>query len=356
MSGNSIGLNFVLTTFGESHGVALGGVLDGCPAGVALDVERIQRDLDRRRPGSSRYVTPRRESDKVEILSGVFEGKTTGTPIGFVIYNEDQRSQDYSAIAEKFRPGHADFSYWHKYGIRDYRGGGRSSARETASRVVGGAIAKQVLFSFAKTKVRAYVSQIGEHVLDFESWQAVGENPFNCPNNKQVPMLERYLYEIRKSGDSVGAELTLVVDCPPIGLGEPVFDRLDADLAHALMGINAVKAVSVGDGFACVAKKGSEFRDEMTAEDGFLSNHAGGILGGISTGQPIVMKVAFKPTSSILIKGRSVNVFGENVEVVTRGRHDPCVGLRACPIVEAMAALVLCDHFLRQQGQNGRRA
>lgn len=354
MSGNRIGQNFSVTTFGESHGRAIGGVIDGCPAGVELDIETIQADLDRRKPGTNRHVTPRKESDTVEILSGIFEGKTTGTPIGFVIYNEDQRSQDYSTIQHKFRPGHADFTYHHKYGIRDYRGGGRSSARETASRVVGGAVAKAVLQHVANTQVRAYVSQIGEHKLDFVDWQFVHHNPFNCPNENQIELLDRYLYDIRKDGDSIGAEITVVVDNTPIGLGEPVFDRLDADIAHALMSINAVKGVAIGDGFDCIARRGSEFRDERRADVGFLSNHAGGILGGISSGQTIVARAAFKPTSSILVPGLTTDTANENTEVVTKGRHDPCVGLRACPIVEAMVAIVLCDHYIRQRGQNNR--
>lgn len=354
MSGNSIGKLFTLTTFGESHGIAIGGIIDGCPAGIELNIDAIQADLDRRKPGTSRHVTPRAESDTVQILSGIFEGKTTGTPIGFIIYNEDQRSKDYSAIEHKFRPGHADYTYWQKYGIRDHRGGGRSSARETAIRVAGGAIAKTVLAHFAGTQIRAYVSQIGEHKLDFKDWKHVSENPFNCPNNTQTDLLDRYLYNIRKDGDSIGAEITLVIDNLPVGLGEPVFDRLDADLAHAIMSINAVKAVAIGDGFDCISQRGSEFRDERTAQDGFLTNHAGGILGGISSGQPIILRAAFKPTSSILISGRTTDIHNQDTEVITKGRHDPCVGLRACPIVEAMAAIVLCDHYLRQRGQNNR--
>ncbi|SUO97313.1 chorismate synthase [Suttonella ornithocola] len=352
MSGNTIGKLFTLTTFGESHGVAIGGIIDGCPAGIAIDIENIQKDLDRRKPGTSRHVTPRSESDTVQLLSGTFEGQSTGTPIGFVIYNEDQRSKDYSAIKDKFRPGHADYTYWQKYGIRDYRGGGRSSARETASRVAGGAIAKAVLQQLANVQIRAYVSQIGEHKLNFDNWESVSQNPFNCPNEHQVPVLDRYLYDIRKSGDSIGAEITLVIDNLPTGLGEPVFDRLDADLAHAMMSINAVKGVAIGDGFDCVSRRGSEFRDERTATEGFISNHAGGILGGISSGQQIIVRTAFKPTSSILIPGRTTDTANQDTDVVTKGRHDPCVGLRACPIVEAMAALVLCDHYLRQRGQN----
>ena len=353
MSGNSFGQNLILSTFGESHGVAIGGTLDGCPAGIVLDTEMVQRELDRRKPGTSRHVTPRKESDCVEILSGVFEGQTTGTPIGLLIRNNDQRSQDYGKIKDQFRPGHADFTYQHKYGIRDYRGGGRSSARETAIRVAGGAIAKAVLDQLAGIRIRSYVSQIGEHKLHFDDWSHVQENPFQCPNAEQVPTLERYLYDIRKSGDSIGAEITLVAENVPVGLGEPVFDRLDAELAKALMSINAVKGVAIGDGFDVISQKGSEHRDERRTDAGFLSNHAGGILGGISSGQPITAKVAFKPTSSILVPGQTTDIHGQDVELVTKGRHDPCVALRACPIVEAMAALTLADHYLRQRGQNG---
>lgn len=354
MSGNSIGQNLILSTFGESHGVAIGGMLDGCPAGITLSTEMVQRELDRRKPGTSRHVTPRQESDCIEILSGIFEGQTTGTPIGLLIRNNDQRSQDYGKIKDQFRPGHADFTYQHKYGIRDYRGGGRSSARETAIRVAGGAIAKAVLDQLAGIRIRSYVSQIGEHKLHFDDWAQVKENPFQCPNNEQVPTLERYLYDIRKSGDSIGAEITLVAENVPVGLGEPVFDRLDAELAKALMSINAVKGVAIGDGFDVITQRGSEHRDERRTGAGFLSNHAGGILGGISSGQPITVKVAFKPTSSILVPGQTTDIYGQDVELVTKGRHDPCVALRACPIVEAMAALTLADHYLRQRGQNGR--
>ena len=353
MSGNSIGQNLVFSSFGESHGAAIGGILDGLPAGIPLDFALLQAELDRRKPGTSRFVTPRQEEDKLEILSGIFEGKTTGTPLAFLIRNQDQRSKDYSAIAEKFRPGHADFSYFHKYGIRDYRGGGRSSARETAARVAAGAIAKQVLSALSKTLIRSYVSQIGSIKLNFESWEEVGKNPFNCPNAAQIPELEKYLSDIRRSGDSIGAEITVIAENPPLGLGEPVFDRLDAEIAYALMGINAVKAVEIGDGKAAISAKGSEFRDEITAQDGFLSNHAGGILGGISTGQDIVAKAAFKPTSSILISGKTIDIHGQDCEIATHGRHDPCVALRACPIVEAMLSLVLCDHLLRQRAQKG---
>ncbi|MBR1375841.1 MAG: chorismate synthase [Cardiobacteriaceae bacterium] len=353
MSGNSIGKNLVFTSFGESHGAAIGGILDGAPANIPINLEKIQAELDRRRPGTSRFVTPRNESDTVEILSGIFHGKTTGTPIGFLIRNQNQQSRDYSDIAEKFRPGHADFTYFHKYGIRDYRGGGRSSARETAARVAAGAIVKQILGALSGVVIHSYLSQIGEIKLDFESWEEVTKNPFNCPNAKQVADLEKYLSDIRRLGDSIGAEITLVAENVPIGLGEPIFDRLDAEIAYAVMGINAVKAVEIGDGKAAVYAKGSEFRDEITAENGFLTNHAGGILGGISTGQNIIVRAAFKPTSSILVSGKTIDIHGKNTEISTHGRHDPCVALRACPIMEAMIALVLGDHLLRQRGQNG---
>ena len=354
MSGNSIGQNLTLTTYGESHGTAIGGVLDGCPAGIALDTDAIQAELDRRRPGTSRHVTPRNESDTLQILSGLFEGKTTGTPIGLLIMNADQRSQDYGAIKDQYRPGHADYTYQQKYGIRDYRGGGRSSARETAIRVAGGAIAKQILRHYSGARIRAYVSQIGEHRLEFVDWTHVSENPFQCPNAHQVPMLDRYLADIRREGDSIGAEITVIADNIPAGLGEPVFDRLDADIAKALMSINAVKGVEIGDGFAAVRQRGSEHRDERSAAHGYHSNHAGGILGGISSGQDIIARIAFKPTSSIHIPGQSTDIFGNDCTVVTKGRHDPCVALRACPIVEAMLALTLADHYLRQRGQNGK--
>ncbi|MDO4776826.1 MAG: chorismate synthase [Cardiobacteriaceae bacterium] len=354
MSGNSIGKLLTLTTFGESHGLAIGGILDGCPAGIPLDPEAIQAELDRRKPGTSRHVTPRKESDTLQILSGLFDGKTTGTPIGLLIHNEDQRSQDYGAIKDQFRPGHADYTYHHKYGIRDYRGGGRSSARETAIRVAGGAIAKQILAALAGTRIRAYVSQVGEHALEFVDWAHVGGNAFQCPNEHQLPMLERYLGDIRRDGDSIGAAITVVAENVPVGLGEPVFDRLDADIAKAMMGINAVKGVEIGDGFAAVQQRGSEHRDERSVQRGFHSNHAGGILGGISSGQDIVVRVAFKPTSSIHVPGQSTDIFGNDCTVITKGRHDPCVALRACPIVEAMLALTLADHYLRQRGQNGR--
>ena len=353
MSGNSIGQNLILTTYGESHGAAIGGVLDGAPAGIPLDEAAIQAELDRRKPGTSRHVTPRQEDDRLRLLSGIFEGKTTGTPIGLLIHNEDQRSRDYGAIKDQYRPGHADYTYHAKYGIRDYRGGGRASARETAIRVAGGAIAKQILAHLAGTRIRSYVSQIGEHRLDFADWKHVSENPFNCPNDHQTALLDRYLADIRRDGDSIGAEITVIAENVPAGLGEPVFDRLDADIAKALMSINAVKGVEIGDGFGVVAQRGSYHGDELTPQ-GFASNHAGGIVGGIATGQTITANFAIKPTSSIATPRHSTDVHGADVEVVTKGRHDPCVALRACPIVEAMLALTLADHYLRQRGQNGR--
>ncbi|MDN6180476.1 MAG: chorismate synthase [Halomonas subglaciescola] len=351
MSGNTFGKLFTLTTFGESHGEALGAIVDGCPPGVELCEEDLQRDLDRRRPGSSRHTTQRREADRVQILSGVFEGQTTGTPIGLLIENTDQRSKDYSKIKDQFRPAHADYTYHHKYGRRDYRGGGRSSARETAMRVAAGAIAKQYLAAQGVT-VRGYMSQLGPFKMTFKDWGAVGQNAFFCPDAAQVPELEAYMDQLRRDQDSVGAEITVIAEGVPVGLGEPVFDRLDAELAHGLMSINAVKGIEIGAGFAAVSQRGSEHRDEMRPE-GFLSNNAGGVLGGISSGQPIVARLALKPTSSITTPGRSVDVNGEPVEVITKGRHDPCVGIRATPIAEAMMALTLVDHWLRQRGQNG---
>lgn len=354
MSGNTIGTLLTLSTYGESHGLALGGVLDGMPAGIAIDMAAIQQELARRKPGTSRHVTPRQENDELQILSGIFEGKTTGTPIGLHIQNQDQRSKDYSAIKALYRPAHADFTYQAKYGLRDYRGGGRASARETAIRVAAGAIAKQGLAALAGVEIKSYISQIGEHQLVFESWAEVANNPFNCPNTHQVEVLDRYLYEIRKSGDSVGAVVTVVADNVPTGLGEPVFDRLDADIAKALMSINAVKGVEIGDGFASAAQLGSVHRDERDNKGAFASNHAGGILGGISSGQQIIARAAFKPTSSIHKTGQTIDIYGNIQEISTKGRHDPCVGLRACPIVEAMLALTLLDHYLRQRGQNNR--
>lgn len=357
MAGNSIGQLFRVTTFGESHGIALGCIIDGVPPGMALSEVDIQPDLDRRKPGTSRYTTPRREDDEVQILSGVFEGKTTGTSIGMIIKNGDQRSQDYGEIKDRFRPGHADYTYQQKYGVRDYRGGGRSSARETAMRVAAGAVAKKYLREQFGVEVHGFLSQIGavkiaEPRLDQIDWAQVNSNPFFCPDPSAVEKFDELIRELKKEGNSIGAKLTVVAENVPLGLGEPVFDRLDADLAHALMGINAVKGVEIGDGFAVVEQKGTDHRDEMTPE-GFCSNHAGGILGGISNGQPIVAQIALKPTSSITIPGRSVNLDNQAVEVVTRGRHDPCVGIRAVPIAEAMVAIVLLDHLLRQRAQNG---
>jgi chorismate synthase len=350
MSGNTLGTLFTVTSFGESHGAAIGCVVDGCPPGLALAESDIQFELDRRKPGTSRHVTQRRESDTVEILSGVYEGKTTGTPIALLIRNEDQRSKDYGNIAETFRPGHADYTYWHKYGIRDPRGGGRSSARETAVRVAAGAIAKKWLHERYGTLIRGYMAQLGPVEIPFVSWDHVNANAFFAPDASQVDALENYMDALRKSGDSVGARITVVAENIPVGLGEPVYDRLDADLAHALMSINAVKGVEIGDGFAVVAQKGTEHRDELTPQ-GFLSNHAGGILGGITTGQDIVASIAIKPTSSIRLPGRSIDKSGAPIEVVTHGRHDPCVGIRATPIAEAMLAIVLMDHALRHRGQ-----
>jgi chorismate synthase len=352
MGGNTFGKLFTVTTFGESHGLALGAIVDGCPPGLELSEADIQKDLDRRRPGKSRHTTQRREPDQVKILSGVFEGKTTGTPIGLLIENLDQRSKDYTEIADRFRPGHADYVYLQKYGLRDWRGGGRSSARETAMRVAAGAIAKKYLRERLGVQVRGYLAQLGPIELELKSWEAVEENPFFCPDPAKVPQLEEFMDELRKSGDSVGAKITVVATNVPPGLGEPVFDRLDADLAHALMSINAVKGVEIGDGFRCVTARGSEFRDEMTPE-GFLSNHAGGILGGISSGQDIIAHIALKPTSSLRLPARTIDLHGRPVEVITKGRHDPCVGIRATPIAEAMMALVLMDHYLRHRAQNG---
>ncbi|MEY2697262.1 MAG: hypothetical protein RL333_1400 [Pseudomonadota bacterium] len=351
MSGNTIGKLFSVTSFGESHGPAIGCIVDGCPPGLALTEADLQGDMDRRRPGTSRHTTQRREPDAVRILSGVFEGRTTGTPIALIVENVDQRSKDYGSIAEQFRPAHADYAYQMKYGIRDYRGGGRSSARETAMRVAAGAIAKKYLNERFGTVVRGYLSQLGPIKVDTVDWDQVSQNPFFCPDAAKVSEMETYMDALRKEGDSIGARINVVAQHLPPGWGEPIFDRLDADLAHALMSINAVKGVEIGGGFGCVEAKGSEFRDEMTP-NGFLSNHAGGILGGISTGQDIVASIALKPTSSLRLPGRSINVRGEPVEVVTTGRHDPCVGIRATPIAEAMMAIVLMDHCLRHRGQN----
>jgi chorismate synthase len=351
MSGNSFGKLFTVTTFGESHGPALGCIIDGCPPGMELTEADLQIDLDRRKPGQSRYTTQRREEDQVKILSGVFEGKTTGTPIGLLIENTDQRSKDYSDIKDTFRPAHADYTYMQKYGVRDYRGGGRSSARETAMRVAAGAVAKKYLKEILGVEVRGYLSQLGPIKIDLVDWNQVEQNAFFCPDASKVPELEEYMQALIKDGDSVGAKISVVATGVPPGLGEPIFDRLDAELAHALMSINAVKGVEIGDGFAVVSQRGTQHRDEITPQ-GFLSNHAGGILGGISSGQDIIAHLALKPTSSLRIPGRSVDVHGNPVEVVTTGRHDPCVGIRATPIAEAMMALVLMDHLLRHRGQN----
>ncbi len=351
MSGNTIGKLFTVTTFGESHGPALGCIVDGCPPGIALSEADLQHDLDRRKPGTSRHTTQRREPDQVKILSGVFEGKTTGTPIGLIIENTDQRSKDYSKIAETFRPGHADITYQQKYGFRDYRGGGRSSARETAMRVAAGAIAKKYLQQRLGVTVRGYLSQLGPIQIKTVDWDIIDTNPFFCPDADKVAEMEAYMDALRKEGDSIGARIEVIASGIPAGLGEPIFDRLDAELAHSLMSINAVKGIEIGDGFACVNTKGTAFRDEITPE-GFLSNHAGGILGGISTGQDIVARIALKPTSSLRLPGRSINVHGEPVDVITEGRHDPCVGIRATPIAEAMMAITLMDHLLRHRAQN----
>ena len=351
MSGNSIGLAFTLTTFGESHGPALGGIVDGCPPGLALTVEEIQRDVDRRRPGTSRYTTQRREADEVSLLSGIFDGATTGTPIGFTIANTDQRSYDYEKIKDRFRPGHADYTYQQKYGLRDYRGGGRSSARETSIRVAGGAIARKLLSERLGVRIYGYLAQVGDIQLGYRDPAAIDGNAFFCADPDRVPELEACIDRLRRDGDSIGARVNVVATGVPPGLGEPVFDRLDADLANAMMSINAVNGVEVGAGFASVSQRGSEHRDELTP-GGFLTNNAGGTLGGISTGQDICVSLALKPTSSIVRAGRTIDLDGEATEISTTGRHDPCVGIRAVPIAEAMLGLVLADHYLRHRGQN----
>jgi len=352
MSGNSIGKLFTVSSFGESHGLALGCIVDGCPPGLAISEDDIQIDLDRRKPGSSRYTTQRKEEDTVKILSGVFEGKTTGTPIGMIIENQDQKSKDYSKIKDLFRPAHADYTYQQKYGVRDYRGGGRSSARETAMRVAAGAIAKKYLLESEGILVRGYLSQLGPIKADLVDWNEVGNNPFFCPDPAKVDEMAEYMAALGKEGNSIGARISVVATGVPPGLGEPIFDRLDAEIAHAMMSINAVKGVEIGAGFDSIAQKGSEHRDLISPE-GFHSNNAGGVLGGISSGQDIVAHIALKPTSSIRIPGASVDIHGNPAEVVTTGRHDPCVGIRATPIAEAMLAIVLMDHLLRQRGQNG---
>jgi chorismate synthase len=351
MSGNTIGKLFCVTTFGESHGAAIGAIVDGCPPGMALVEADIQHDVERRRSGKSRHTSQRREPDAVRILSGVFEGRTTGTPIGLLIENVDQRSKDYGNLMDRFRPGHADYTYQQKYGFRDYRGGGRSSARETAIRVAAGAIAKKWLRERHGVQIRGYVAQLGPITPQAFDWAVVEDNPFFFPDAARVPELEAYMDALRKEGDSIGARVNVVASGVPPGWGEPVFDRLDADIAHALMSINAVKGVEIGAGFSAVTQKGTAHRDAMTPQ-GFLSNHAGGILGGISSGQDIVASIALKPTSSLRLEGRSVNLAGEAVTVETTGRHDPCVGIRATPIAEAMLAIVLMDHALRHRGQN----
>ncbi|TDJ25955.1 MAG: chorismate synthase [Gammaproteobacteria bacterium] len=351
MSGNTFGRAFSVTTFGESHGAALGATVDGCPPGLELSAEDLQRDLDRRRPGQSKYTSQRKEADRVQILSGVFEGRTTGTPIGLLIENTDQRTRDYSKIKDVYRPSHADFSYQQKYGIRDYRGGGRASARETAMRVAAAGIAKKYLGERCGVQIRGFLSQIGDIRPAAHDWSEVENNPFFCPDPGKVEAIAALIDGLRRDGDSIGARITVVAEGVPAGLGEPVFDKLDAELAGALMSINAVKGVEIGAGFDVITQRGTEHRDELSSE-GFLSNNSGGVLGGISSGQDIVVSIALKPTSSLTTPGRSVNEAGEEVEVVTTGRHDPCVGIRATPIAEAMVALVLMDHLLRQRAQN----
>ena len=352
MSGNTFGKLFTVTTFGESHGTALGCIIDGCPPGLPLSAADMQHDLNRRKPGQSRYTTQRKEDDEVEILSGTFEGVTTGTPIGLLVRNQDQKSKDYSKIKDLYRPAHADYTYDRKFGIRDYRGGGRSSARETTMRVAAGAIAKKWLVTRYGVTIRGYLSALGPLAASSHDWDLVESNPFFCGDADLIPQLETYMQDLIKQGDSVGARINVVADGVPAGWGEPVFDRLDADIAHAMMGINAVKGVEIGDGFAAVAQLGSEHRD-LISPDGFVSNHAGGTLGGISSGQPLRVSLALKPTSSIRLPGETIDTSGASTEVVTTGRHDPCVGIRATPIAEAMLALVLIDHALRHRGQNG---
>jgi chorismate synthase len=351
MAGNTFGKLFTVTTFGESHGIAIGGIIDGCPPGLEISESDLQVDLDRRKPGTSRYTTARREEDEVKILSGVFEGKTTGTSIGLLINNNDQRSNDYSKIKDTFRPGHADYTYQQKYGLRDYRGGGRSSARETAIRVAAGGVAKKYLLQRFGIEIKGYLSQLGPVKIDTVDHSVTNTNAFFCPDASKLDALDAYMRDLKKQGDSVGAKVSVVATNMPVGLGEPIFDRLDADLAHAMMGINAVKGVEVGDGFDTVEQKGSEHRDVMTP-NGFKTNRSGGVLGGISTGQDLVVHMALKPTSSISVPGETIDINGKSAEVITKGRHDPCVGIRAVPIAEAMMALVVMDHVLRHRGQN----
>ncbi len=352
MAGNTFGKLFTVTTFGESHGPALGGVVDGCPPGLELGEADLQADVDRRRPGASQFTTQRRESDRVRILSGVFEGRTTGTPIGLLVENEDQRARDYEKIKDRFRPGHADYTYQQKYGFRDYRGGGRSSARETVVRVAAGAIARKFLAERLGVRILGYLAQMGPIALEPVDLASARSNPFFCPDPSRLGELEQLIWKLREEGDSIGARVTVTAEGVPPGWGAPVFDRLDADIASAMMGINAVKGVEIGAGFESVRQRGSEHRDEITPQ-GFESNHAGGVLGGISSGQPIVVSIALKPTSSITRPARTIDVAGRATTVSTTGRHDPCVGLRATPIAEAMLALVLIDHYLRHRAQCG---
>jgi len=352
MSGNSFGKLFVVTSFGESHGAAIGCIVDGCPPGLELSEADLQDDLDRRKPGTSRHTTQRREDDAVQILSGTYEGRTTGTPIALLIFNKDQRSKDYSNIKNQFRPGHADYSYTQKYGFRDHRGGGRSSARETAMRVAAGGIAKKYLAERCGVQIRGYLSQLGPLKPENFNWDEVNNNPFFCPDAAMVPSMEKYMDALRKEGESIGAKISVVASGVAPGLGEPIFDRIDAEIAHAMMSINAVKGVEIGAGFESIEQKGTAHRDEITPA-GFLSNNAGGTLGGITSGQDILVNIALKPTSSIHLPGKSVDLDGKPVEIRTKGRHDPCVGIRATPIAEAMLALVLMDHYLRDRAQNG---
>ncbi|XZQ55887.1 MAG: chorismate synthase [Arsenophonus sp.] len=352
MAGNSIGQLFRVTTFGESHGLLLGCIVDGVPPGMMLSEKDIQLDLDRRRPGNFYHTTQRCEFDNVKILSGIFNGKTTGTPIGLSIENKDQRSEDYSNIKDVFRPGHADYTYYKKYGLRDYRGGGRYSARETAMRVAAGAIAKKYLQQKLDITIRGYLSQIGDICCELKNWDLVSQNPFFCPDERKLDSIDTLLHLLKKEGNSIGAKITIIAENVPAGLGEPVFDRLDADIVHAMMSINAVKGVEIGAGFKVVTLRGDENRDEITS-DGFISNYAGGILGGISSSQPIIVNLALKPTSSISIPGRTIDEKGNEVKIVTKGRHDPCIGIRAIPIAEAMMAIIIVDHFLRARAQCG---
>ncbi|MAF83015.1 MAG: chorismate synthase [Gammaproteobacteria bacterium] len=351
MSGNSIGKLFTVTTFGESHGVALGGIVDGCPPGLSLSAADLQTDLDRRRPGTSRFTTQRKEPDEVSILSGIMDGMTTGAPIGLLVENVDQRSRDYEKIKDRFRPGHADYTYQQKYGFRDYRGGGRSSARETVMRVAAGGIAKKYLRERLGIEIHGYLRQLGPIVVEPVHLDTVDNNPFFCPDPERIAELEAYMIALRKEGDSIGARINVVASHVPVGLGEPVFDKIDAEIAYAMMSIGAVKGVELGAGFRAVGQKGSEHRDEITPA-GFKSNSAGGTLGGITSGQDVLVSIALKPTSSIQLPGDTIDIHGNPVEVVTTGRHDPCVGLRATPIAEAMLAIVLMDHYLRHRGQN----